>query len=353
MQVHTHEVAKRLAERGWDVTVVTADATATLPPRERIDGVSVLRVRAWPRGRDYFFAPGIDRVVRSGDWDLVHCQGYHTLVPPIAMTAALRAGIPYVLTFHSGGHSSRSRNALRRSQWWALRPLLARARRLIGVARFEARMFQHALRLPRALFTVVPNGGDLVGTIDVDTRVRGLVVSLGRVERYKGHQRVVSALPYVLEQRPDVKLVVVGYGPYEDELRRLAARLGCGHRVEIRAFDPSQRGAFAKFISQAELVTMLSEYEAHPIAATEALYLGRPLLVLRSSGLAELVDDGLARGVEPGASDADVAAAILEQLRKPLVPERNRVPTWEQTTNALVAVYESALGRELQASAET
>jgi glycogen synthase len=345
MQVHTHEVAKRLVRRGWEVTVATADVTRELPPHEVIDGVVVTRVPASPRGRDYFFAPGIRQVVRSGDWDLVHCQGYHTFVPPIAMTAALGAGIPYVLTFHSGGHSSALRTALRSSQWWALRPLFSRARRLIGVARFEARTFRDVLKLPPELFTVVPNGGDLVGAAGHTGHVPGLIVSLGRLERYKGHHRVLSALPLVLEQRSDVKLVIIGSGPYEDELRRLVAHFGLADRVEIRSFAPSERAGFAELIGQAELVTMLSDYEAHPIAAVEALYLGRPLLVSRSSGLAELVDDGLARGVEPGAGDADVAAAILEQLRIPLVPERSRVPTWDHTTDLLVGVYESVLNR--------
>lgn len=350
MQVHTHEVAKRLAARGWEVTVATADVTHELPRTEVIDGVSVIRVPAWPRGRDYYFAPGIERVVRSGEWDLVHCQGYHTFVPPIAMAAALRAGIPYVLTFHSGGHSSELRNAVRRMQWRALRPLLARARRLIGVARFEARTFEEALGLPPDLFTVVPNGGDLVSGLGQNTQAPGLIVSLGRLERYKGHQRVISALPRVLEQQPDARLVILGSGPYEAELRRLAARVSAD-RVEIRSFGPSEREAFAGLIGQAQLVTMLSEYEAHPIAAAEALYLGRPLLVSRSSGLAELVEDGLAAGVDPSAGDVQVAAAILDQLREPLVPDRSRVPTWEKTTDSLVDVYESAVSRN-GASAE-
>jgi glycosyltransferase involved in cell wall biosynthesis len=189
---------------------------------------------------------------------------------------------------------------------------------------------------------VINNGGDLVDATDEAT-TPGLIVSLGRLERYKGHQRAVSALPWVLEREPDARLVIVGSGPYEEELRRLAIANGCADRVEIRSFNPSERAQFAALLARASLVTMLSDYEAHPIAGAEALYLGRPLLVLRTTGLSEFVEDGLARGVEPDAGDEAVAEAIVTQLREPLVPDRARVPTWRGTTDALVAVYESIL----------
>src|SRR5207302_6113728 len=112
-----------------------------LPAAEESEGMRILRVRAWPI-KDYRFAPGIYRVITHGSWDLVHCQGYHTLVAPLAMLAAWRANIPYILTFHSGGHSSRLRNSLRGLQWMMLHPLLSRAEKLIAVSEFEANFFR-------------------------------------------------------------------------------------------------------------------------------------------------------------------------------------------------------------------
>ena len=44
-EAHTHEVARRLAATGdFEVTVLTTDRSRQLPPREVIDGVSVIRV---------------------------------------------------------------------------------------------------------------------------------------------------------------------------------------------------------------------------------------------------------------------------------------------------------------------
>ena len=74
--------------------------------------------------------------------DLVHIQSYHTLVAPLAMLAARRAKLPYLLTFHGGGHSSQLRNATRGSQLALLRPLLAHAERLVTLAHFEETYFR-------------------------------------------------------------------------------------------------------------------------------------------------------------------------------------------------------------------
>src|SRR4051794_21146223 len=102
-EIHTAELATRLAAQGHDVTVLTTDPRGA--SFEFRDGVRVVRVRSWPADRDYYLAPGIYRQIASGQWDLVHLQGYHTLVAPIALAAAVRHQVPFVVTFHSGGHT--------------------------------------------------------------------------------------------------------------------------------------------------------------------------------------------------------------------------------------------------------
>ncbi|MCA1723297.1 MAG: glycosyltransferase, partial [Thermomicrobia bacterium] len=283
IETHVHEVAKRLVTAGAAVTILTTDRSGTLPARECVNGVRIRRVRAWPARRDYYFAPALSRLIVAGGYDIVHCQGFHTLVAPLGMLASWRAGIPFIVSSHTGGHSSRLRNAVRGAQWAALRPLLARAARLVVVSHFEAASFQRALRLPGERFAVVRNGSSLPPTSDLSPPVRAhdgpLILSVGRLERYKGHHRVIAAMPKVLACCPGARLQIIGAGPYEKELRRLAARLGVAERTEIRAIPPGERGQMAALLAQADLVTLLSDYEAHPIAVMEALALGRSVLV--------------------------------------------------------------------------
>ena len=114
VQRHVQELARRVAAAGCEVTVLTTDVSGNLPREERLEDVSVMRVRAWPRNRDYYFAPEVARVVAHGDWDVLHVQSYHTFVAPLAMLAAVRRNLPFVVTFHGGGHSSKLRSALGR-----------------------------------------------------------------------------------------------------------------------------------------------------------------------------------------------------------------------------------------------
>lgn len=345
VELHVDEVARRLADRGVEVTILTTDPTGALPPSERLDGVHVRRVRAWPAKQDYYFAPRVYSEIAGGPWDIVHVQAYHTFVGPLAMLAARRAGLPYVLTFHAGGHSSRLRHAMRPLQVALLRPLLAGADRLIALAPHEIDHYAARLRLPRERFALIPNGSDLppVAANTARLATTPLIASVGRLERYKGHHRVLAAFPHVLRRRPDVRLWIAGSGPYESELKSLAERLGVSERVEIRSVPVRERERWAKELSRVKVVALLSEFEAQPIAALEALALGCQLIVADRPGLNVLAEQGLAHALPLDSAPEDVAAAILEELDKRPVAERPKLPTWDECADALLELYTSVL----------
>jgi glycosyltransferase involved in cell wall biosynthesis len=344
-EIHVHEVATRLAKAGHRVTVLTVGAGRTFTPREEVEGVEVLRVAAWPKSKDYYFSRAIYRSVRRADVDIVHCQGYYTFVGPLAMSAALRARLPYVVTFHGRGHSSFLRRKLRRPQELAVRPLLTRAARLVALTKREQEFYRTKLRLPGSLLTVIPGGANLAGLDDLPHQPidPNLIVSVGRVERLKGHHKIVAALPDIMRLRPDIKLRICGDGPFEPELRRLAERLGVSDRVEINAIPFANRAEFVRTVRSAAVVVSLSDSEAQGLAALEAAFLGRPLLVATAAGLAELVDAGHATGVAPNATSDAIASAVLDQLERPRTHHPVRLPTWDECVEQLELLYLSVL----------
>jgi glycogen synthase len=355
IETHVNQVTRRLVRMGAEVTVLTTDPSGSLPIEDEIDKVRVHRVRSWPADRDYYFAPALYKFVQSGSWDIMHVQSYHTLVPPLAMIAALRAHLPYVLTFHGGGHSAWTRNAARKLQRSLLRPLLSRAQKLIALANFEIEQYARELRIPKAHFGLIPNGADMPDTVVKPSAVlssRPIIASVGRLERYKGHQRMIEALPYVLEARPEARLWIAGSGPYEADLRRLVQDLGLGEQVEIRAIPPGERTRMADELSRTSLVVLLSDYETQPIAALEALALGRPVLVTDSSGMRELAQQGLARSVALTSTSRQIADAVLTQLNDPLVPKRVELPSWDDCATSLMQLYQSILKEPVNAGGE-
>ena len=344
IELHAEEVARRLVQRGAEVTVLTTDISRRLPSVERRDGVGIRRFRAWPSGRDYYFSPGMFGAIGRGNWDVVHVQGFQTLVAPTAMLAALRFGLPYVVTFHAGGHSSMLRTALEPARERVLRPLLARADRLVALTSGEMVERAGVLRLPQERFVVIPNGSDLPddGSHPVE-RDRSLIASVGRLERYKGHHRVIAALPQIARRRSDVRLWIAGSGPYEAELRRLADELDVSDRIEIREVPIRERSRMAAELSRVSVIVCLSEYESHGIAVLEGVGRGCRAVVARAPGLAALVGEGLARGVSAEAEPYEVAEAVIEELDKPPLSEPPKLWTWEQCAEAVGALYETVV----------
>jgi glycosyltransferase involved in cell wall biosynthesis len=341
---HVIEVSRRMAAAGLDVEVLCADPEARGVETEERDGVPIHTVRALPRRRDYYLAPRIWSEIRPGRWDLIHVQSYHTLVPPLAMMRALRLGVPYVLTFHGGGHSSDLRNRVRGAQMRLLGPLLSRAARLVAVARFEIEDYGRALGLPAERFALIPNGTDLSFSADQVTASEPsspVLATIGRLERYKGHHRVLDAFPLLLERRPDARLLIVGKGPFEAELRGRAEDLGVEDRVEITSVPAGDPAAMAALLGGVSLVVLISDFETHPLVALEAAAARRRLLVADQGGLGELVADGFARGLAPDASPEQIAAAIVEELATPPPRRSPQLTSWDECTTALIDLYRS------------
>ncbi len=342
IETHVHEVATRLsAMPNVRVAVAATDREGTHPAIDITEDFPVIRRRAWPKTRDYYLAPGLAPVITRSNWDIVHVQGVHTLVPVVAMLAARRAGLPYVVTCHTGGSSSSLRSAARNTQWRALGPLLRGAAQLIAVSPFEQRMFARATGIAHHRIMVVPNGGTLPG-YRTSEPTPGQIVSCGRLERYKGHHRVIEALPYVLKTFPEAHLRILGAGPYEGQLRALASRLGVESSVSIRLVPPGDRASMARALSEAAVMAAFSDYEAHPVAVMEAVALGVPVVGYDTAGVGDLVAQGWVQGIKPDCPPQLAANALNSAMRlRPAAPAH--LPTWDAAAEALAMLYRSVV----------
>lgn len=345
IETHVHEVGRRISSRA-DVTVLTTDPEGMLPSEEHLDGVVVRRFPARPRDRDYYWAPSLMAAIRDGRYDLVHVQGVHTLLAPMALRAARLAGSPAVLTFHTGGSSSRLRESVRTMQWRLERTALRSARLLIAVCEYEIEQFSRSTGLSPDRFALIRNGADPLSIGELDPGLIGspLICSVGRLERYKGHHRAIGAMPELLRIAPAARLVIVGSGPYEAELRATVERLGVHDAVCFRSFGPTERAGLGALVKSSDLVVLLSEYEAHPVAVMEAVALGREVLVANTSGLTELGRMGLAHLFDLGGSPRSLAETMLMTSRCGCWRSGPPVlPSWDDCAEDLYVAYETVL----------
>jgi glycosyltransferase involved in cell wall biosynthesis len=145
-------------------------------------------------------------------------------------------------------------------------------------------------------------------------RASPLLLSVGRLETYKGFGDVLSALERLHERgalAPSWRWVLVGEGPLAKPLSRRAARLAPHVRLLGRAGEELLHALYAR----ADIFVHATRYEGSSLVTLEAMAHGLPVVATRAGGIPDKVLDGeTGRLVEPGDVDA-LANAVAELAR--------------------------------------
>lgn len=145
-----------------------------------------------------------------------------------------------------------------------------------------------------------------------------LVTTVARLNAQKDLPTLLAAAHLVLDERPDVRFVIVGGGQAEAQIRAEHRRLGLGDAVQLLGERPSA----ADELAAADVFALSSVWEGSPLAVAEALLLGRPVVVTAVGAVPEVVQDGVTgRLVEPRSPTA-LARAILDLLADPAEARR-------------------------------
>jgi len=106
----------------------------------------------------------------------------------------------------------------------------------------------------------------------------------------KGADSLVQAMPYILREVPDAKLVVVGRGEQEGMLSDMVKRLGIEKSVVLKfEYLPEQQRIL--YYAACDVAVFPSRYEPFGIVCTEAMAMGKPVVVgaKGTSGLREQI----------------------------------------------------------------
>jgi glycosyltransferase involved in cell wall biosynthesis len=141
---------------------------------------------------------------------------------------------------------------------------------------------------------------------------RPTILFIGRVRRYKGLGWVLAALPRVLQQVPDARLVVVGDGPYLSELKLEAARRGLARAVEFRGFLPAAEKVRA--LQEAWVLVQPSPKEGWGLTVVEASACGTAVVAADSPGLRDSVRRDVTGLLVPYEDEAAMAASLARVL---------------------------------------
>ena len=161
------------------------------------------------------------------------------------------------------------------------------------------------------------------GLPDGDTR---WLVTVARLQRHKGIDTVIQALPAILAGAPDVRYAVAGSGPDRERLERLAQQVGVRDCVRfLGAVDDQDLPALYNLGSVYVGASRRSErlgVEGFGIALVEASACGLPVVAGNSGGIPDAVRDGETGFLVPPEEPAAFAAAICRLLADPATGKR-------------------------------
>ncbi|MFF0462221.1 glycosyltransferase family 4 protein [Streptomyces mexicanus] len=149
---------------------------------------------------------------------------------------------------------------------------------------------------------------------------RPVVVCVSRLVKRKGQDTLIRALPRILAAEPDTVLLIVGGGPYEKDLRRLAHETGVAASVRFTgavpwAELPAHYGAGDVFAMPCRTRRGGLDVEGLGIVYLEASATGLPVVAGDSGGAPDAVLDGETGWVVRGTSPEQAADRIVTLLQ--------------------------------------
>ncbi|HYF83729.1 MAG TPA: glycosyltransferase [Clostridia bacterium] len=136
---------------------------------------------------------------------------------------------------------------------------------------------------------------------------------VARLTQVKGHKHFIDAAEIISRDNVNVKFVIAGTGPKEQELKDLAAQRGLADRVVFTGFIDNIYEIFN--IIDINVISSLSE--ALCLSIIEGMCVGKPSVGTNIGGIPEVIKDGYNGFLVPAGDSIMLADAILKLVRDP------------------------------------
>ena len=259
---------------------------------------------------------------------MLHCA---RCLPEGFMAWLIRAwdGIPFACYVHGEEMSCASSS---RELRWMIRRVLGAASFLIANSRNTERILRQSWGLPAERIRVLHPGVDTQRFVPAarDPQLRSrlgwgsrpVLLSVGRLQKRKGHDQMIRALPAVRRAFPDVLYAIIGDGEEREALTRLAAEQECLDR-SVQFLGELDDEAMIQCYQQCDLFVLANrqvgqDIEGFGIVLLEAQACGKPVLAGASGGTAETMRIPQTGMVVACDGPEKLAAAVIDLLAHPV-----------------------------------
>jgi len=346
IETHVREISERLVKKRFEVEVLATDPSNKLLREERLNDVVIKRFKSWAPNQAYYFSKELKRylVEKSNDYDVVHAHGYHAFPALYAAQSKKMNRLIFTPHYHGTGHTL-FRKLLHIPYKFLGEKIFEKADRIVFVSNYERDLAMKRFKVDEKKVTVIPNGISVEEFRGLKKRSKDYraILYVGRLEKYKGIQYLIQALPRVGH---DVIFEIVGKGPYKEGLVELSRKAGVENKV--RFFQDLPRQELLQMYADSDLFVLLSKYEAYGISVAEALASGTPCIVANASALKHWIDNEKCLGIDYPIDTNKLACLISDVIGRRI--ERVNLPDWEEVVEELVKLYEEDQGYEYKRS---
>ena len=369
-----HDLSHRLYQDGHDVTVVTY-RDGDVPYYENDNGVNVHRVDNfmispnnfidWIMQLNFNMIAKVGELISQGEkFDVIHAHDWLTAYA--GKTLKTSFNIPLVSTIHAteagrnSGIQGETQKYINDTEWM----LTYESSEVIVNSNYMKNELQRLFGLPYEKINVVPNGVNinLFNGVERDYSFRRqyamdnekIILFMGRLVYEKGIQNLIAAMPKILSNYHDAKLIVAGKGGMINELKAEVEALGLGNKVYFTGYLNSKN--VQKMYKCADIAVFPSTYEPFGIVALEGMLSGTPVVVSDIGGLNEIVDHGI-NGMKSYAGNpnslADSILALLFDQRLCDTVVRNAISkvkkdyNWQKIAQDTHFTYQKAIAETM------
>jgi glycosyltransferase involved in cell wall biosynthesis len=158
----------------------------------------------------------------------------------------------------------------------------------------------------------IPNGITLFDYKPLEEGfIPNILMYAGRIEKYKGLDYLIRAMPLIIARFPGMKLYIAGEGSCKKELEELCEKLQLQGSVTF--FGHVDRNGIQKLYESSSVVVVPSTWpEAFGLIGVEAMSVGRPVVAADVGGISDWLIDGQNGFLVPPKDSRALAYAIIK-----------------------------------------
>ena len=340
VEKHMFELSRELVKQDVDVSILTARIEGT-PAFEMIDGARVYRVPCLslkipglyppPLIVSPFFYGHLKKLDASEHFDIIHLENRFFVDFDTAAIYARLHHKPFMMTIHNARPVGISLPITIFGTAYDLligRWPFALANRVVAVSEWVKYDIAKYHINPDKIIPVHNgiNVSSFKASAAMNVREKyaigkaPMLLFVGRMITQKGLPYLIDAMPIILKEHPDVRLLLVGRGNALPALKKKVATLGLERSVLFSGYMSEED--LKEAYGTCDVFVLPSVWEVLPIAILEAMSASRPIVCTDAGGNKELVKDGLNGYVVPMRDPVALAGKVNALLADPALKER-------------------------------